>query len=219
MVSRFYDITVPISSDLLLWPGDPQVEIIQVSAIAQGAESNVSQLRMSVHTGTHIDAPKHFLEDGKTIDQIDLQKLTGLVFVMVFGDETSVITKETLEQHRDFMALKKVRKVLFKTSNSAFWPNSSNGFQKDYVGLDRTAAQLLAVLGMDLVGVDYLSIAPYNETEAPHKILLEREVVLLEGIDLTKVPKGYYEMYCLPLLLKGSEGAPARVILKSETSA
>ncbi len=218
MVSRLYDITVPISSDLLLWPGDPQVEITQVSAIAQGAESNVSQLRMSVHTGTHIDAPKHFLEDGKTIDQIDLQKLTGLVFVMVFGDETSVITKETLEQHRDFRTLRKVRKVLFKTSNSAFWPNGSNGFQKDYVGLDRTAAQLLADLGMDLVGVDYLSIAPYNETKAPHQILLEREVVLLEGIDLSEVPEGYYELYCLPLLLSGCEGSPARVILKSDIS-
>ncbi len=218
MVSTLYDITVPVSSDMLIWPGDPLVEISQVSAIAQGAESNVSQIRMSVHAGTHIDAPKHFLDDGKTIDQIALQKLIGPVFVMAIGDEIPVITKETLEQHPVFTALKKVRKVLFKTGNSAFWPDGSNEFHQDYVGLDHTAAQLLADLGMELVGVDYLSIAPYNETEAPHKILLEKEVVLLEGIDLSKVPEGYYDMYCLPLLLNGSEGAPARVILKSESS-
>lgn len=219
MVSTLYDITVPVSSGMLIWPGDPQVEVSQVSAIAQGAESNVSQLRMSVHTGTHIDAPKHFLDDGITIEQIDLQKLIGPVFVMVIGDEIPVITKETLEQHPAFTALGKVRKVLFKTANSTFWPGSSNEFQQDYVGLDHTAAQLLADLGMELVGVDYLSIAPYNETEAPHKILLEKEVVLLEGIDLSKVTEGHYDMVCLPLLLNGSEGAPARVILKSETSA
>lgn len=217
MVSTLYDITVPISSDMIIWPGDPQVEVRQVSAISQGAESNVSTLRMSVHTGTHIDAPKHFLDDGKTIEQIDLQKLMGTVFVMVIGDEIPVITKEILERHPAFTALKKVRKVLFKTGNSVFWPNSSHAFQQDFVGLDHTAAQCLADLGMELVGMDYLSIATFNETEAPHKILLEKEVVLLESIDLTEVPEGTYEMVCLPMLLNGSEGAPARVILKSKS--
>ena len=218
MVSKLYDITVPISPGMLAWPGDPKLEISQVSAIAQGAESNVSQLRMSVHTGTHIDAPKHFLDGGKTIDQINLQKLIGPAFVMVISDEVSVITKETLTEHPAFPALAKVRKVLFRTRNSVFWPNGPNEFQQEYVGFDPAAAQLLADLGMDLVGVDYLSVASYNDTDIPHKILLEKEVVLLEGIDLTKVPEGYYELYCLPLLLSGCDGSPARVILKSDIS-
>ena len=218
MTSKYYDITVPITSDMLIWPGDPKVTLRQVSSISQGASSNISQLRMSVHTGTHIDAPKHFLDDGNTIDRISLKQLIGPVFVMVFEEEISLITKETITKHKDFDILSDIKKVLFKTRNSRLWHSDSKLFRKDFVGLDHSAAQLLADLGMELVGVDYLSIATFNETEEPHKILLEQGVVLLEGIDLTGVPQGSYELYCLPLLLQGCEGSPARVILKSETN-
>ena len=219
MTSKYYDITVPISQDMLIWPGDPKVTLRQVSSISKGAESNITQLRMSVHTGTHIDAPKHFLDDGNTIDRISLEQLIGPVFVMVFEEEISLITKETITKHKDFDILSDIKKVLFKTRNSRLWHSDSKAFRKDFVGLDHSAAQLLADLGMELVGVDYLSIATFNETEEPHKILLEQGVVLLEGIDLTGVPQGSYELFCLPLLLQGCEGSPARVILKSETNA
>jgi arylformamidase len=216
MPSRIIDITVPIKPGMTVWPGDPPVEVDRVCAISQGDESNVSRLRMSVHTGTHIDAPRHFLEDGKTIEQIPLEKLTGQAYVMVIGDDISVISKATLEHHPAYNALLKVRKVLFKTGNSMFWPDGTDEFQQNYVGLDASAAQFLAELGMDLVGVDYLSIAPFDETKEPHQILLSKEVVLLEGIDLSEVQEGYYDLYCLPLLLEGSEGAPARAILVSD---
>ena len=218
MTSKYYDITVPISQDMLIWPGDPKVTLRQVSSISKGAESNITQLRMSVHTGTHIDAPKHFLDDGNTIDRISLEQLIGPVFVMVFEEEISLITKETITKHKDFDILSDIKKVLFKTRNSRLWHSDNKAFREDFVGLDHSAAQLLADLGMELVGVDYLSIATFNETEEPHKILLEQGVVLLEGIDLTGVPQGSYEVYCLPLLLQGCEGSPARVILKSETN-
>ena len=218
MENIIYDITVPISPDLLIWPGDPTVTIRQVSSIEKGDESNVSQLRMSVHTGTHIDAPKHFFDDGKTVDQIAIKKLIGPVLVMAFEKNISVITEENLTQHPAFNALKQAKKVLFKTRNSDLWHNGHNAFREDFVGLDHTAAQLLADLGMELVGLDYLSIAPFIETEEPHKILLEKEVVLLEAIDLTDVQEGFYELYCLPLLLRGCEGSPARVILTNPRS-
>ena len=219
MTSKYYDITVPISQDMLIWPGDPKVTLRQVSSISKGADSNITQLRMSVHTGTHIDAPKHFLDDGNTIDRISLEQLIGPAFVMVLGEEVTLITEETITQHKDFDILSDLKKVLFRTRNSKFWHNDSKTFREDYVGLDHSAAQLLADLKLELVGVDYLSIATFNETEEPHKILLEQGVVLLEGIDLTGVPQGSYELFCLPLLLQGCEGSPARVILKSETDA
>jgi arylformamidase len=213
MITKIYDITVPISNKMLVWPGDPEVELQQVESIEQGAESNVSQLTMSVHTGTHIDAPKHYITNGITIDQISMNNLIGKVFVMAISKNIPVITNDVMEQHPAYNALTQVSKVLFKTRNSDFWHVGRNEFNEDYVGLDSSAAQHLANLGMTLVGVDYLSIAPFTETERPHKILLEKEVVLLEGIDLSKVPEGFYELYCLPLLLQGCEGSPARAIL------
>ena len=215
MTPEIYDISVPISPNMVIWPGDPKVTVRQVSSIAQGSESNVSQIRMSVHTGTHIDAPKHFLDEGKTIEHISMQKLTGRVFVMAFNENVPVITEEILKQHPKIDELKNVRKVLFKTRNSKLWHDGANEFREEYVGLDHTAAQFLVDLDMALIGVDYLSIAPFSETKEPHKILLEKEVVLLEGIDLSEVQEGFYELYCLPLLLHGCEGSPARVILIS----
>lgn len=218
MADKFYDISIPITSEMIIWPGDSKVTIRQVSAIKEGADSNVSQLRMSVHTGTHIDAPKHFVDDGKTIDQIPLGKLTGPSLVMEIGQTISIITRNVLLKHSAFHRLEQAKKVLFKTRNSLLWHEGGKIFKKNYVGLDSSAAQLLADMDFDLVGVDYLSIAPFNETEAPHQILLEKEVVLLEGIDLSGIPQGFYELFCLPLLLQNCEGSPARAILRKTTA-
>jgi len=208
-----YDISIPVSENTPVWPGDPKVTVRQLSRIKDGNSSNVSQIRMSVHTGTHIDAPKHFIDTGKTVDQIPLNKLTGETLVMSIPEEVDTISKEVIETHPQRELLNHTKKVLFRTKNSSLWHSQSPTFQKNYVGIDPSGAVLLAGLRMDLVGVDYLSIAPYSETAKPHLLLLEKEIVLLEGINLFGIPEGLYTLYCLPLLLSSCEGSPTRAIL------
>lgn len=210
---KIYDISLPIKSHMLVWPGDPPVTMGSLSAIAKGDHSNVTQIQMSVHTGTHIDAPRHFIDSGGTIDQIPLRKMIGKAFVMIIDDDVDVISDQVLESHSDGHLLNQTKKVLFRTRNSSLWRSHPNTFQTNYVGINALGAALLASLNLDLIGVDYLSVAPYDETSQPHQILLSEEIVLLEGIDLSGVPSGFYDLYCLPLMIRGCEGAPARVIL------
>jgi len=210
---RIYDISLPITPGMVVWPGDPQVTIRQVSALEKGDESNVSQIRMSVHTGTHIDAPLHFLREGKPIGGIPLEKLVGKALVLVVPDDVAVISRAVLEKHPHLQLLDEIKKVLFKTRNSSSDLAEAIEFDKNYVGLDTSGAQFLSRFALDLIGVDYLSAAAYHDTDRPHEILLAREVVLLEGLDLAEVPAGIYDLYCLPLKLADCEGAPARVIL------
>ena len=210
---KIYDISVPITPDMPVWPGDPAVDLQQVSVIASGDSANISHLSMSVHTGTHIDAPKHFIDNGNTIGQIPLEKLVGEVLVMQIDDSVNVISALVLKSHPGIDLLEDAQKVLFRTLNSSLWRQSPNEFRQDYIGIDASGAEFLAGLGLDLIGIDYLSIAPYDETLAPHQILLAEDIVLLEGLDLSKVQAGIFELYCLPLKIPGCEGAPARVIL------
>jgi arylformamidase len=210
---EIYDISIPITSSMIVWPGDPQVTIRQLSAIQQGEESNVTQIRMSVHTGSHIDAPKHFIDSGNTIEEIPLQKLIGDALVIEIDEKIDVISAEVLKSLLNFDGIKDIRKILFHTRNSAFWHQTSRTFQEDFVGIDSSGAEFLANFDLDLVGLDYLSIAPFHDISKPHKTLLSKEVILLEGIDLTAVPGGIYHLCCLPLKLIGIEGAPVRAIL------
>ncbi|MBW6465041.1 MAG: cyclase family protein [Brevefilum sp.] len=210
---KIFDISVPITPEMPVWPGDPAVDLQQVSAIASGELANITHISMSVHTGTHIDAPKHFIDSGKTVGQIPLEKLVGEVLLMQMDDSVNVISELALQIHPAFDLLKDSRKVLFRTRNSSLWRTSPNEFRMDYVGIDKSGAEFLAALGLDLIGVDYLSIAPFDETLTPHQTLLTKEIVLLEGLDLSNIPAGIYELYCLPISLPGCEGAPARVIL------
>jgi arylformamidase len=210
---KIYDISVPITPDMPVWPGDPAVKLQQVSAISSGESANITHLSMSAHTGTHIDAPNHFLDNGKTIGQIPLEKLVGDVLVMQIDDSENLISELVLQSHPAIDQLKVARKVLFRTRNSSLWRISPNEFRKDYVGIDASGAEFLAGLGLDLIGIDYLSIAPFDDALIPHQTLLIKDIVLLEGLDLSHVAAGIFELYCLPLNLPGCEGAPARVIL------
>ncbi len=210
---NIYDISVPISEDMPVWPGDPKVALRRLSNIKNGDTSNVSQIRMSVHTGTHIDAPKHFLDSGSTINEIPIEKLTGRTLVMEMPDTVAVISEDVLMSHPQREVLEQARKVLFKTRNSSLWVNAEGSFHEDYVGIDASGAAYLANLSLDLIGVDYLSIAPYENTTKPHLLLLEKDIVLLEGIDLSAIRQGEYNLYCLPLLISGCEGSPTRAIL------
>ncbi|HKJ26807.1 MAG TPA: cyclase family protein [Anaerolineales bacterium] len=208
---RTYDITLTISPDLVVWPGDPPVEISMTETIAEGADANVSRIQMGVHTGTHIDAPRHYLEDGKTIDDLDLDMLCGRVYVLHVPEEVNLITKEVIEESR---IPPRTKRVLFRTRNSNLWQSGNHTeFDQEFVALAPDACELLIQRGVKLIGVDYLSVAPYNDGVPTHVTLLQAGIVIVEGLDLSAVSQGRYTMYCLPLKIAGVEGAPARAIL------
>ena len=206
---RTYDITLTISPDLPTWPGDPGIEIQRVEKIEEGSNANVSRVDMGVHTGTHVDAPFHFLQDGVTVDQLNLSLLTGRAYVLHLPD-VDVITSQVLEEAQ---IPPRTRRVLFKTRNSDLWANEGSVFNTDFVGLSDDGAEYLVRRGVKLVGMDYLSIAPYKKSRPTHERLLEAGVVIVEGLDLSEVNQGRYTIYCLPLKIANSDGAPARAIL------
>ncbi len=206
---RTYDITLTITPQIVVWPGDPPVSIKHSSSIAAGDNSNVSEISMSCHTGTHVDAPDHFLNNGVTVEDLSLDLLVGRAYVLYLPD-VDLITAAVLME-ADIPP--RTRRLLFKTRNSQLWANGGKSFQTDYVGLSVDAAELLVDRNVKLVGIDYLSIAPYKMGAPVHTILLAAGVVVIEGLDLSKVSQGRYTLHCLPMKLGGVEGAPARCIL------
>lgn len=209
---KLYDITVPLHPDLTIWPGDPPIEIKLVADLAAGDVANVTHLNMTAHSGTHIDAPRHFLADGKKTADISLETLIGPALVVELSDEVNVINAEVVKQ---LELPASTHRLLFKTRNRHYWPSSGEELREDFVGLDDSAAQELVDLGVMLVGVDYLSVAAMKAIIPTHEILLKAGVVLLEGIDLREVPADEYILTCLPMKLADSEGAPVRAVLSS----
>ena len=205
-----YDITLTISPDMPLWPGDPAVELTQVAFIDQGANANVSHLSFGVHTGTHVDAPHHFLNDRRTVESLALEALTGSCYVLRLDDGIVSITADVLEAAR---LPEGVERLLFRTRNSTIWAGGITEFQTDFVAVPLDGAEWLVRRGVKLVGVDYLSVSPYKKSRPTHETLLKAGVVIVEGLDLSKVEQGFYELYCLPLKIAGADGAPARAIL------
>lgn len=207
-----YDITLTISPDMPVWPGDPPVKLEQAESMDDGAEYNMTRLAMSVHTGTHVDAPHHFLNDGRTVESLALDVLTGPCYVMQLPDDVDEITAEVLARTP---IPDGAERLLFGTRNSRCWAQGVKEFQTDFVAISADGAQWLVERGVKLVGVDYLSVAPYHQSIPTHRILLEAGIVALEGVNLAQAPRGFYDLYCLPLKLAGSDGAPARAILVS----
>lgn len=206
---RIYDISLTVHPEMVVWPGDPKVAITRQRKIEDGANSNVSVIEMSAHTGTHVDAPYHFLLEGDTVENLALKTLTGRAYVLHLPnvDEISAAVLEQAE------IPPRTRRLLFRTRNSDLWANRSAGFQTDFVGISADGAQFLVDRGVKLVGVDYLSAAPYQRSRPTHEVLLKSGAVILEGLDLSQVSQGRYTLYCLPLKLAGSDGSPARAIL------
>jgi arylformamidase len=208
---RTYDVSLTISPDLPTWPGDPQILLNRFSRMEEGDPCNVTQISACVHIGTHVDAPYHFLGgSAQTVDQLPLNLLTGRSYVLHLPDEVGLITAEVLERAA---VPPRTRRLLFKTRNSACWSGEVKSFQKDFVALSPDGAQYIVDHGVRLVGVDYLSVAPFSEPEPTHQILLQAGVVVIEGLDLSQVSQGRYALYCLPLKILGADGAPARAIL------
>lgn len=206
---KIYDITLPIHPDLPVWPGDPAIQLERVASISQGSNANVSRLACSVHIGTHVDAPLHFIDGGNSVDQLELKTLIGRAHV-VDCRGIDQITARVLEAAG---ISKRARRLLLKTDNSRLWNEGQKDFIEDFVALQPDAAEWLIKQGIRLVGIDYLSIAPYHQGAPTHQILLRAGIVIVEGLNLGPVPAGRYTLHCLPLNLVGSDGAPARVIL------
>lgn len=209
-----YDISVPISNELPTWPGDPSVQLTVWRSLSSGDGANVSMLNFGAHTGTHVDAPAHFIEGAAMIESLPLDVLIGEVQVIEVPDDLHAINEEFVLAQ----CAPGTTRVLFKTRNSAFWSESEPEFHTDFTYLDLNAAQRLVEWGIKLVGIDYLSIEKYDSpNHETHLALLSYGVVILEGVNLTDIPAGKYELICLPLRLRNSkgDGAPARVVLRT----
>jgi arylformamidase len=206
-----YDISVPIRSGMPVYEGDPGVDIQSWSALAKGDSANVSFLHFGAHTGTHVDAPAHFIEGTRKIDALSLDVLIGPARVIRVPDEV-------MEIDSDFLGacnLDQVERVLFHTRNSGFW---NEGFRKDFTHLSPEAAQKLVELGVKLVGTDYLSVEKFHSGHhRTHLTLLSNDVVIVEGLNLSDIPPGDYELICLPLKISegAGDGSPARAVLRT----
>lgn len=210
---KIMDISVPLSPGLPVWPGDPRIVLERYRVIGDGSASNDSRLACSVHAGTHVDAPGHFIENGSTVEQLPLDILMGRTWVAE-ALTADVITPDLLE-NLDMPA--GTTRLLFKTRNSSIWENPEQPFKTDFVALNADAATWIVEHGVRLVGIDYLSIQMFEDPEAPtHRILLEAGVIIVEGLNLRNVRPGSYRLICLPLKLAGSDGAPARAVLIEE---
>jgi arylformamidase len=207
-VSRIYDISVPIRTGGLVYPGNPEVEVTLQQAVARGDGANVSFVRFGSHTGTHADASRHFFDDGQTVDKIPLDKLIGPALVIHFPDELMAVSAADLREHD----LGAHTRILLRTRNSVLL--SRRDFVRDYTYLAPDGAQYLVDNGVELVGIDYFSIEQFHSGHhLTHKTLLEKSVVIVEGLDLSIPAPGVYQLICLPLRIEGCDGAPARAVL------
>jgi arylformamidase len=210
---RIYDISVTVTSELPVWPGDPAIVLERVEKIEEGGNANVSRIEMGVHTGTHVDAPVHFVPGASSVESMSLDVLVGLVQVVHLADSVDTIGGAEVQA----AGIKPgTTRVLFKTRNSQYWSHTRDGFQMGFVGITRSGAEKLVEMGIRLVGIDYLSIAPFKQSRPTHEVLLKASTVIIEGLDLRQVNPGEYTLYCLPIKLGGSDGAPCRAILVEE---
>jgi len=208
-----YDVTVPITNTMPVWPGDPAVQLLPKSHLSRDKTHTVrlTSIEMGSHPGTHLDAPYHFVEGGRRLNEIPLEQLIGKATVFEIQGVAS-IGRGDLES----LIWNGVEKVLFKTDNSKHWQDDK--FHEDFVYLEPEGAEFLVEQGIRLVGIDYLSIDKFKSEKHPtHFVLLRKNVVILEGLNLNSVPPGEYTLFALPLNLFGADGAPTRVILKCES--
>jgi arylformamidase len=205
---RLLDVSVPLVAGMVTYPGNPEFELQAVTRMSEGASSNVSKLVLGTHTGTHVDAPRHFFDNGVAVESLPLDLLIGRARVIQIH-RRGAITREDLAE----AGLREDLRVLLKTQNSAFWRDQA--FRQDFTHLAESGARYLVEQGVKVVGIDSLSIEQFEKPGAPaHRALLSGGVIIIEGLNLADVEAGMYEMYCLPLPVRGGDGAPARVVLK-----
>ena len=204
----FFDISLPIREGMIVYEGDPDIAVTSALALERGDPANVSTLRLGSHTGTHMDAPLHFIAGAPGIDALPLEVLIGPALV------AEITADRVIEpRHLEGIPLERHPRLLLKTSNSALWDRPT--FAREYVALSLAAARLLIERGVKLIGVDYLSVEAFGAEGHPvHRALLGAGLVILEGLDFRAVTPGEYELYCLPLRIAGGDGAPCRAVLR-----
>lgn len=212
----YYDISVSIHPDLPVWEGDPPVVIRSAASIERGDIANVSRLEIGAHTGTHVDAPVHFVPGRKGVDRLVLDTLIGPAYVVDLSDVVHEVNGRDFERAN---IPENTRRLLCKTSNCSLWARMPSVFDPDFIGISLDGAQWLIDRGIELVGVDYLGVERFESVGngAPtHHALLKNEMVIVEGLNLSDIPAGDYTLICLPVKIKNSDGAPCRAILIKE---
>jgi arylformamidase len=205
---KVFDISVPVRNGGPVYPGNPPIQIEPYSELSKGKSSNLSSISIGSHTGTHVDAPHHFFDGAPRVDELPLDVLIGPARVFEFGKDVMSVTAAMLEAQK----LDGVTRVLIHTRNSSFV--NDPGFHPDFTFVAPDAAEYLVARGVKLVGVDYYSVEQFRSGHhRTHRTLLSNNVVIVEGLDFSRVPAGDYNLYCLPLLLAGLDGAPARAVL------
>jgi arylformamidase len=205
------DVSLPIRHGMVHWPDNPGIEIDHVQHLEHGHEATVSRLSLGVHSGTHVDAPVHFMVDGVGVDRVPFERLIGPARVIDIGE-----LERIHRQHLEPMEFRAGDRVLFKTSNSGRWEEPA--FRTDYTCLSLEAGQHLAKCGIFTVGIDYLSIGSMRRGVQTHLVLLQAGVCIIEGLDLSQAGTGWYDLICLPLRLEGLDGSPARVLLRRRSA-
>lgn len=204
---RLWDVSVPDRPDMHFYPGDPTLEQTQIRAIARGDAANLTHLSLGAHTGTHVDAPAHFIDGAPTLEQVPLDRMVGPARVLDLRG-LAAVDAAALRRHR----IEAGDIVLFRTDNSERW--AKPGFQTDFTYVTRDAAEHLVACGVKTIGMDYLSIERFGSTTFEvHKLLLGHGILIIEGLDLREIAPGVYHLACLPLKLEGVDGAPARAVL------
>jgi len=205
---KLIDVTVPLDSNVPTYPGNTPFQLEAIKRLASGDSSNVSTVHLSAHAGTHVDAPRHFFDDGPGVEGLALEMLCGRARVIELTTRKGI----TAEDLAGFDLSEDVR-LLIKTHNSRLW--GSPDFHDDFIGLTGEAAHFLVEHGVKLLGVDYLSVEEFKKAGAPaHRTLLGAGTIVIEGLNLRDVDPGTYELFCLPLSIVGADGAPARVVLR-----
>ncbi|MFO8011579.1 MAG: cyclase family protein [Dehalococcoidia bacterium] len=208
MDRNLYDISMSIYAGMLTWPGNPRFSLDKVKSIADGDSSNISLLRIGTHTGTHVDAPRHFINTASGVDSINPTILVGPARLVQLP-EAELIDRRLLSS----FDLAGVSRLLLGTRNSALLHQSQH--TPEYAYLTEDGAEYLVEKGIKLIGIDYLSIEQFRSPgHVTHRVLLEAGLVIVEGLDLSCIPPGEYELICLPLKLKDADGAPARALLR-----
>jgi arylformamidase len=209
---EWIDVSVPVRAGMVHWPDNPPIELVRTMDIGEGDDATVSHLSLGVHSGTHVDAPVHFLRDGVGVDELPFDKLLGVARVVELGDGPSLPAAQL-----EAVNPRPGERLLLKTGNSRRW--KADQFDPDFVHLSPQAAALLAERQVRTVGIDYLSIAGMDEGVPTHQILLKAGICIIEGLDLSRVEAGLYDLVCLPLRLQGADGAPARAAVRARSRA
>jgi len=211
--TRIFDVTIPFSADLPVWPGDPAIELRPLARTADGDPCNTTQIVCPTHCGTHVDPPFHFIHQSGRLDDIPIERWVGACQVVHIPDEVTRIEPEHLESAG--IAAETTR-LLFKTSNSRRWASIPLVFETDYVALTPAAARWIVERGLKLIGIDYFSFECFDDAEnETHRTILGNDVIAIEALDLREIQPGFYQLVCLPLKIASGDGAPARVILIS----